>query len=242
MTRAIRTDRTAALTENCVLIRRDGVEAAIEDSAAPIHDRRGKVTGAVMVFHDVTAARALTHKLSYLSQHDSLTDLPNRMLLNDRVHEAIALSRRYGRKLALLFVDLDCFKHINDSLGHAVGDRLLQSVARRLVTCVRSSDTVARHGGDEFVVLLQEVIHAQNAAIAASRILDAVGKPHCIDAHELHVTASIGVATFPEDGTDMETLIQKVDLAMYHAKERGGNGYQFFQAEMIAGAIDKVVA
>jgi diguanylate cyclase (GGDEF)-like protein/PAS domain S-box-containing protein len=239
MALAIRTDKAVALTANCVLIRRDGVEAAIEDSAAPIHDRGGKVTGAVMVFHDVTAARALTHKMSYLAQHDSLTDLPNRVLLNDRVHEAIALSSRYGRKFAVLFVDLDRFKHINDSLGHPAGDRLLQSVARRLLTCVRSSDTVARLGGDEFVVLLQEISHAQDAAITASKILEVLGKPHRIDAHELHVTASIGLATYPDDGTDVETLMQKVDLAMYDAKELGRNSYQFFASEMNARASEK---
>lgn len=234
MTLAIRTNQAVALTPNCVLVRRDGVEEAIEASAAPIHDRRGNVTGAVMVFHDITAARALTHRMSYLAQHDSLTDLPNRVLLNDRVGEAIALSSRYGRKLAVLFLDLDRFKHINDSMGHSVGDRLLQSVARRLLTCVRSSDTVARRGGDEFVVLLQELSHVQDAAITASKILEALGKPHYIDGHELHVTASIGVAAYPNDGTDVETLMRKADLAMYHAKELGRNSYHFFGSEMTA--------
>ena len=149
---AIRENKTVALTPNCILIRRDGVETAIEDSTAPIHDRQGAVTGAVMVFHDVSVARAMTLRMSYLAQHDSLTDLPNRVLLNDRLSEAISC-QRYRRKLAVLFLDLDRFKHINDSLGHVVGDRLLQSVAQRLFTCVRSSDTVSRQGGDEFVTL-----------------------------------------------------------------------------------------
>jgi diguanylate cyclase (GGDEF)-like protein/PAS domain S-box-containing protein len=236
---ASRTNKTVALTPNCVLIRGDGVEAAIEDSAAPIHDRRGAVTGAVMVLHDVSAARAITLKMSYLAQHDSLTDLPNRVLLNDRVNAAIALSSRYGRKLAMLLVDLDRFKHINDSLGHPVGDRLLQSVVLRLLTCVRSSDTVGRQGGDEFVVLLQEVSHAQDAAITATKILEVLRKPHYIDEHELHVTASIGIATYPDDGTDVETLMKKVDLAMYQAKETGRNSYQFFESEIAARAIER---
>jgi diguanylate cyclase (GGDEF)-like protein/PAS domain S-box-containing protein len=180
MIRAIRTNRTVALGPNCVLIRRDGAEAAIEDSAAPIHDCRGVVTGAVMVFHDVSAARAMTLKMSYLAQYDNLTELPNRVLLSDRLHEAIALSSRHRRKLAILFVDLDRFKHVNDSLGHIVGDQLLQSVARRLSSCVRGSDTVGRQGGDEFVVLLQEMSQAQDAAITAVKILDTLREPYCI--------------------------------------------------------------
>ncbi|MFI4866883.1 MAG: diguanylate cyclase domain-containing protein, partial [Steroidobacterales bacterium] len=184
LTLAIRDNTTVSLAPNCVLIRRDGAEAAIEDSTAPIHDRRGQVTGAVMVFHDVSVSRAMTLKMSYLAQHDSLTDLPNRILLNDRLSEAIALSSRYRRQLALLFLDLDRFKHINDSLGHIVGDRLLQSVGRRLFTCVRSSDTVSRLGGDEFVVLLWEVKRPQDAAITAEKILEALREPHQIMQHE----------------------------------------------------------
>ena len=189
----IRDDQVSALPPNCVLIRRDGVEAAIEDSTAPIHDSRGTVTGSVMVFHDVSMARAMTRKMAHLAQHDSLTDLPNRVLLNDRLHEAIILSRRHQRELSVLFLDLDRFKHINDSLGHVVGDRLLQSVAQRLLSCVRGSDTVGRQGGDEFVVLLWEVRRAEDAAIAATKILEALRKPHLIDEHELHITASIGI-------------------------------------------------
>ena len=239
MALAIRENKIVALTPNCILIRRDGVESAIEDSAAPIHDRRGQVTGAVMVFHDVSVARAMILKMSYLAQHDSLTDLPNRVLLNDRLTEAIALSSRHERKLAVLFLDLDRFKHINDSLGHIVGDRLLQSVGRRLFTCVRSSDTVSRQGGDEFVVLLWEVKHAKDAAIAAEKILQALREPHLIDQHELHITGSIGIVTYPDDGTDAETLMKKADFAMYHAKETGRDSYQFFKSEMNVQAIER---
>jgi diguanylate cyclase (GGDEF)-like protein/PAS domain S-box-containing protein len=236
---AIRDNKTVALTPNCVLIRRDGVEAAIEDSTAPIHDRRGTVTGAVMVFHDVSAARAITLKMSYLAQHDSLTDLPNRVLLSDRLREAIALSSRYNRQLAVLFLDLDRFKHINDSLGHLVGDRLLQSVARRLFTCVRSSDTVGRLGGDEFVILLWQVRNPQDAAITASKILESLRQPHHIDGHVLHITASIGIANYPDDSTNAEDLIEKADLAGYHAKQSGRDSYQFFKSEMSARAIER---
>jgi len=236
---AIRENKTVVLAPNCVLIRRDGVEAAIEDSAAPIHDRGGRVTGAVMVFHDVSVARAMALKMSYLAQYDSLTDLPNRVLMNDRLVEAIALSRRHQRKLAVLFVDLDRFKRINDSLGHVIGDRLLQSVGRRLFTCVRSSDTVSRLGGDEFVVLLWEERHAQNATITAKRIVEALREPHHIDQHEVHITASIGVVTYPEDGADAETLLKNADFAMYHAKDCGRDNYQFFKADISARAGER---
>jgi diguanylate cyclase (GGDEF)-like protein/PAS domain S-box-containing protein len=239
MTQAIQDNKAGVLTPNCVLVRRDGTESAIEDSAAPIHDRRGRVTGAVMVFHDVSVSRELTLRMSYLAQHDSLTDLPNRVLLNDRLNEAICLSSRYQRKLAILFLDLDHFKHINDSLGHIVGDLLLQSVARRLFTCVRSSDTVARQGGDEFVVLLWEVRHAQDAAVTATKILEALRKPHHIHGHELRVTGSIGIATFPDDGVDVETLMKRADSAMYRAKENGRNGFEFFGSPMSSKAIER---
>lgn len=239
MALAIRENKTVGLTPNCLLIRRDGVEAAIEDSAAPIHDRRGQVTGAVMVFHDVSTARALSLRMSYLAQHDNLTDLPNRILLNDRLTQAMALAHRHGRKLAVLFLDGDRFKHINDSLGHAIGDRLLQSVARRLLACVRSSDTVSRQGGDEFVILLSEVTHAQDAAVSADKILLALSTPHRIDQHDVHLTASIGIVTYPDDGTDAETLVKNADFAMYHAKNNGRNNYQFFKPDMNVRAVER---
>jgi len=236
---AIRDNKKTALPPNSVLVRRDGVEAAIEDSAAPIHDRMGAVTGAVMVFHDVSVARAMTLKMSYLAQHDSLTDLPNRVLLTDRLGEAINLSSRHHRTLAVLYLDLDRFKHINDSLGHVVGDRLLQSVAQRLISCVRSSDTVSRQGGDEFVLLLWEVRHAEDAALTATKILDVLRKPHYIDEHELHITASIGIVAYPVDGLDAETLLKKADVAMYHAKQAGRDSYKFFKPEMNEQAIER---
>jgi len=141
---AMRQDATVGLSANCLLVRRDGHESAIEDTAAPIHDRDGQVTGAVIVFHDVGAAREMSLRMSELAQHDVLTGLPNRLLLNDRLACAIATSRRHGRSFAVLFMDLDRFKRINDSLGHAAGDAVLQSVAKRLVACVRDSDTVSR--------------------------------------------------------------------------------------------------
>jgi diguanylate cyclase (GGDEF)-like protein/PAS domain S-box-containing protein len=239
MALAIHENRTVGLTSNCVLIRRDGVEAAIEYSAAPIRDRRGQVTGAVMVFHDVSMARAVSLRMSYLAQHDSLTELPNRMLFSDRLTGAIAMAHRYRRKLAVLFLDVDRFKHINDSLGHDIGDRLLQSIARQLRACVRSSDTVSRQGGDEFVILLTEVTHAQDAAVSAEKILQALRTPHRIDQHDLHLTASLGIVTYPDDGTEAETLMKNADFAMYHAKDSGRNNYQFFKPDMNVRAVER---
>ena len=239
MALAMRENKTVGLTANCVLVRRDGVEAAIEDSAAPIHDRRGQVIGAVMVFHDASATRALSLRMSYLAQHDSLTDLPNRMMLNDRLTQAIALAHRDRRRLAVLFLDGDHFKRVNDSLGHDVGDRLLKSVAQRLLTCVRTSDTVSRQGGDEFVILLPAVTHAEDAAIAAEKILAALSPPHRIGQHTLHLTASIGIVIYPDDGPDTETLMKHADFAMYHAKDRGRNNYQFFEPDMNERALER---
>jgi diguanylate cyclase (GGDEF)-like protein/PAS domain S-box-containing protein len=234
---AIRENKTVGLTPNCILVRRDGLESAIEDSAAPIHDRTGHVTGAVMVFHDVSAVRAQSQRMAHLAQHDSLTDLSNRVLLNDRLTQAVAFARRNQNRVAVLFLDVDRFKNINDSLGHPIGDRLLQSVAHRLLGCVRSSDTVSRQGGDEFVILMSPVTNVQDAAAGAEKILLALRAPHRIDQHELHMTASIGIATYPDDGTDANTLIKHADLAMYHAKDSGRDNCKFFRAEMNVRAV-----
>lgn len=225
---AISRNKTVGLTPNCILVRRDGVESAIEDSAAPIHDRSGSISGAVIVFRDVTTSRAMADEMMHLAQHDTLTDLPNRTLLKDRLSQAIAIAHRNDTHVAVMFLDLDNFKHINDSLGHTIGDKLLQSVAARLVGSVRSSDTVSRHGGDEFVLLLSEIKHAADAGFAAGKIHISLGAPHHLDEHELRITASIGVSTYPEDGDDAETLLKKADTAMYRAKQKGRNSYQVF--------------
>jgi diguanylate cyclase (GGDEF)-like protein/PAS domain S-box-containing protein len=232
MARAIREDRTVGLTPDCILVRRDGFECAIEDSAAPIHDRGGQVTGAVIVFRDVGAARSMAQKMAHLAQHDFLTELPNRILLADRVENAITLARRNGERRAVLFLDLDGFKSINDTLGHAIGDRLLQSVAQRLVACVREADTVSRQGGDEFVVLLSETGQTEDAALTAEKMLGALAAPHHIAGKQLHVTASIGISIFPENGRDAQTLLQRADTAMYHAKKAGRNRYRFYAKDM----------
>jgi diguanylate cyclase (GGDEF)-like protein/PAS domain S-box-containing protein len=225
---AVDQNRIVHLPSNSILIRRDGFEVPIEDSVSPIHDREGHPTGAVIVFRDVSAARAMALQIVHSAEHDFLTGLPNRMLLNDRLSQAITLAPRHSKKVAILFLDLDGFKHINDSLGHPAGDKLLKSIAKRLVECVRGSDTVSRQGGDEFVVLLSEVERSEDTAITARRMLQAVAESHSIDQHDLHVTTSIGVSVYPDDGLDAETLIKNADTAMYQAKENGRQSYQFF--------------
>jgi diguanylate cyclase (GGDEF)-like protein/PAS domain S-box-containing protein len=224
--------RTTILPPNCVLVRRDGHESPIQDSAAPIHDRGGQVAGMVVVFHDVSEVQAMAQRMTHLAEHDILTSLPNRALFYDRLEQGIDLAHRHSRRLAVLFIDLDHFKHINDSLGHLIGDQLLKAVALRITPFVRSSDTVSRQGGDEFIVLLSEVAHSDDAALVADKIRLAVLEPYTIANHFLHLTASIGVSVYPDDGADPETLIRCADTAMYHAKEKGRNNSQFFKDEM----------
>ena len=239
MQMAIDQDRTVGLTVDCVLIRRDGSEYAIEDSAAPIHDRAGRVIGAVIVFHDVSAARAMSTQMTYAAQHDLVTDLPNRLLLNDRISRAIALAQRYERSIALLFLDLDNFKYINDSFGHAAGDELLRSVSERLRSALRESDTVSRQGGDEFIILLTEIAHPEDAGNGAEKIIESLRAPHFIGGKELQISGSIGISVYPRDGETAGVLIQCADTAMYHAKENGRNGFQFFEKEMNTKALER---
>ena len=226
----------------CILIRRDGEEIFIEDSTAPISGPGGKVTGAVIVFRDVSAARKLAEETMHASQHDFLTGLPNRLLLEDRLGQAIALAERHSGEVAVLYVDLDRFKGVNDSLGHVVGDKLLQSIAERLKAEVRTPDTVSRQGGDEFVVVLQEVKSREDVEVVARRILSAIGAEHAIGQHQLKLTASIGVGRYPEDGLDAETLMKRADAALYEAKAGGRGCYRFFGAETNCVTSERVEA
>ncbi len=232
MAKAASENLTGTLPSNCVLIHRDGREVFIEDSVAPIHDREGTVTGAVIVFRDVSAARARSKQMAHLAEHDSLTGLPNRSLFCDRVGQAICLARRHRGQAAVLFLDLDGFKQINDSLGHAAGDKLLRSIAKRLLACVRDPDTVSRYGGDEFALLLQDVHRPQDAAATALRVLRALGASHSVDGQKVHVTASIGMSIYPADGFDAETLIRNADTAMYRAKKNGCQSCEFYISEL----------
>ena len=185
------------------------------------------------------AARRMAQQMTHLAEHDALTGLPNRLLLNDRVGQSVKLAQRNMCQVALLFLDLDGFKHINDSLGHATGDKLIQSIATRLTDCLRAPDTISRLGGDEFVVLLPELRQPEDAAITAKRLLRTLGEGHYIGGHDLHVTTSIGVSVYPDDGLDAETLIKNADTAMYQAKENGHHSYQFFTPAMNVRAVER---
>ncbi|MGM0543986.1 MAG: putative bifunctional diguanylate cyclase/phosphodiesterase [Pseudomonadota bacterium] len=232
--RAMNENRTVGLAMGCVLVRKDGSHLQIEDAASPIHDRDGRLQGAVIVFHDVCHSLIHSSRLAYQAQHDALTELPNRVLLSERLSRAVGLAKRHRLQMALLYLDLDDFKTINDSLGHAVGDLLLRSVADRLKECVRNTDTVCRQGGDEFVVLLSEVEKPEDATRVAKKILTVLAEPYHIDPHELHITASIGVSLYPDHGKDETTLLNNADTAMYHAKQAGHNRQRLFSSEMDA--------
>jgi diguanylate cyclase (GGDEF)-like protein/PAS domain S-box-containing protein len=225
-TKAIIEDRTLTIEGPCMLVRRDGTDLAIEQSASPIHDKHGGVIGAVLVVHDVSVARSLANKLARSALHDPLTDLPNRALLADRVEQALTLAHRYSTAVAVLFIDLDHFKSVNDTLGHDVGDALLCDVTQRLLHCVRSSDTVSRIGGDEFVVLLAGASQPEDAAACAEKLLRALNLPYDVAGHRLNITASIGIARFPQDAPNGDILLKRADTAMYQAKLSGRNGFR----------------
>jgi diguanylate cyclase (GGDEF)-like protein len=211
-----------------VLVGRHGQEFAIEDTASPVQDRSARPLGAVMVFRDVTAARSAATDMSHIAHHDFLTGLPNRRALNERLVQAIASAIRHDKPLAVMFIDLDGFKGVNDSLGHLAGDQLLQSVSRRLVDCVRGSDTVSRQGGDEFIVLLAELSHREDAGAVAGKMLASLKLPHHVGLHGISCGASVGISVFPEDGADASTLLKNADAALLGVKAEQPGTYRFF--------------
>jgi diguanylate cyclase (GGDEF)-like protein/PAS domain S-box-containing protein len=212
--------------------RKDGTVFWNELSISPVRDARGRVTHFVGEFVDVTTRRQEQEQLQHQATHDALTGLPNRNLLTDRLHQAISYAQRYQRMLAVAFLDLDKFKHINDTLGHDTGDQVLKIVAGRLSTCVRDSDTVARLGGDEFVLVLYDQANEDITYHATQRILSSISEPMVVAGREMTVTCSIGFAVYPQDGKDAETLIKNADTAMYRAKELGRNNFQFYTEEL----------
>jgi diguanylate cyclase (GGDEF)-like protein/PAS domain S-box-containing protein len=222
------------LPQDSILIRKDGVEVMVDETLAPINDKQGQIVGAVLIFRDVTETRETAIKMTHLAKHDSLTGLPNRLLLKERLNQAISLANRHNKKLALLYMDIDLFKKINDSHGHELGDKLLCSVAERMKASVRETDTVCRQGGDEFVLLLSEIEHPNDAAKLANKLLNRMANPHVIDDKELIVSMSIGIAIFPNDGELSSVLMDSADSAMFQAKTSGRNCYRFFKESMRA--------
>jgi diguanylate cyclase (GGDEF)-like protein/PAS domain S-box-containing protein len=208
--------------------------------SAPLVDSRKQYRGRIWYFRDITDRKVAEERIQYLAYYDALTGLPNRTLLQDRLVKTLAGARRHKDKVALLFLDLDGFKNINDSLGHALGDLLLQEVALRLKAWGREQDTAARLGGDEFLIMLTQVRDLPDAAVAAERLMDAMTAEFVVQGHSLNVSCSIGISIFPEHGVDSETLIKNADTAMYCAKDSGRNNFRFFAADMNAQVVERL--
>lgn len=206
-----------------------------------VRDPAGDITNYIAISSDITARKQVEAQIRHLAQHDALTGLPNRILLEDRIEQSLLQSTRRDLRVALLFIDLDRFKVINDTLGHAVGDELLEAVARRLQTCVRAEDTVARQGGDEFVIVAPDIGQMEDAAQVAQQVVAAMSSAFRVRDYELHITPSIGISIYPADGENVQTLMKNADTAMYEAKHSGGNTYHFYAARMNESAFERLV-
>jgi diguanylate cyclase (GGDEF)-like protein len=197
-------------------------------SIAVVRNEQGDISNYIALFSDITERRASLERIQHLAHYDALTNLPNRALLNDLLDVAVVGAKRTHVKFAVVFLDLDRFKYVNDTMGHHVGDVLLQAVAERLQKCVRESDTVARLGGDEFVILLNNISQESDVALVAEKVIDLIGKPFMIAGYQADIGCSIGISIYPTHGSDRFTLLRQADAAMYLAKEKGRNNFQFF--------------
>lgn len=222
------------------IVRANGAVRWVQEQGEFTYGADGKATRMVGTVHDVTERKVAEEQLAYLAHHDALTNLPNRALLADRLAQAIAHARRLERLVAVMFIDLDRFKNINDTLGHGVGDQLLHAVAKRVAGCTREGDTVSRPGGDEFIAVLTDLRHLDDVAKVAQKIVRAVSEPYFVDGRELFATASIGISMFPFDGGNVDSLIKNADRAMYQAKETGRNNFQFYTPDMHASALERL--
>jgi len=231
--RCLQTGHTITYPDHSAVLSRDGFEErSIRASVAPIRNQRGEVLGTVIVFSDVTETRRMAQQMTYQATHDVLTELPNRILLQMQLQGAIERAERSGLLLVLLFVDLDRFKSVNDGLGHTAGDALLKAVGVRLKESSRKIDMVARFGGDEFIIVLENIQHETLATLIASKVRKALEQPYMIEGRECFITASIGISLYPKDGQDAEALLKNADAAMYQAKENGRNNAQHYSQEM----------
>ena len=220
--------------------RANGEVYPVRVALTAIRNADGAITSYMAILSDITGRKQVEEHTRHLAEHDFLTDLPNRVLFLDRLQQAIATARRQHTKAAVMFLDLDRFKQINDTHGHQTGDLVLKEVAGRLVRCVRGVDTVSRQGGDEFVVILADIRGAEQAAHVAGSVMHAVAQPMAVGGHEVTLSASIGISICPSDGDDVDTLLKHADVAMYHAKQNGRNAFQFFSPEMNAHVVERV--
>nr|WP_275442934.1 EAL domain-containing protein [Pseudoalteromonas sp. OOF1S-7] len=228
----MRNQQTVSLPDSTCFRNHLGLEFAIDDSCSPVYNNSGKVIGAVMIFQDVTESRALKRKMNHLAHHDALTGLPNRLLLQDRLIQACKRALRNRHQFAVVFMDLNKFKKINDSLGHDFGDLLLKQIAQRLTDAIRACDTVSRMGGDEFVLLLDAIEDKRHVGSVIKKVLDRVCGQYEIKGVEVQATLSAGVALYPDDGDNAEVLMKHADSAMYRAKKSGKGGLQFYCSQL----------
>jgi len=238
---AVREMRTEMFDQRLRIVRPDGAIRWVHLRGFPVQDASGRVYRVAGTIEDTTEHQLLVDQLQYRAHYDALTHLPNRVLCSDRLNQTLKQARRKRWLAAVLFLDLDRFKLVNDTLGHIVGDQLLRLVSKRLVTCVRAGDTVGRLGGDEFAIVLCELAQSQDAGLIAQKVLDSLAEPFDLDGHEVFVTASIGIATHPGDGDDAETLLKNADAAMFSAKNLGKNNYQFYTAQMNERALERLM-
>jgi diguanylate cyclase (GGDEF)-like protein len=222
------------------VVRADGALRWVHERAEVVRDAAGKPARLVGVVQDITARKEAEEQLLHLAHYDKLTELPNRTLFHDRLLQSLAHSRHAGRAAAVIFVDLDHFKLINDTLGHPAGDQLLKQVAHRLQEALRTGDTVGRLGGDEFAVVLSDMFAASDADVVAQKLMSALAQPFILDGREVFVNASAGITLFPTDSEDPDTLLKYADAAMYRAKELGRGNYQFYRSEMNARSLERM--
>ena len=220
---------------------KSGKTKIVELTASPLHDDNGEIIGIIESAHDITELTQTQNELKHQAEHDFLTSLPNRVLFLDRLKQSIKHSARYKENIAVLFIDLDNFKDVNDSLGHGIGDILLKTVSTKLKGCLRQSDTVARLGGDEFAISIDHFHNIEVVTSVVQTIMETFKEPLQIENHQIYVTLSLGISIYPEDGNDSTTLIKNADTAMYKAKQNGRNNYQFYTPDMTEKALERIV-